>query len=260
MHDLSPLVVYRPLRLLNDGRNSTFLVEVIKAEDSNSRRNALCVLKVHKASFPDVSYQQETAANSLLDMSYTAPLLTAAAACEAIFARSRRRSIKTGYPQCFGSVQVPVELLRATMKDHGWIEPNAEKENFYSALLFEYIPNLEPLLPEHLTPAIAAEANRVLKTIHASNICHNDLENFRIRPEVGFCNIFIQQYSRNVYVLDFDAARVVDNTPEGKKLLEEEANNLDRLFQIILSGENPRKRFPREVLRLMAERQMQQQG
>jgi serine/threonine protein kinase len=107
-------------------------------------------------------------------------------------------------------------------------------------------------MPKDVTPAIAAETYRVLKTIHASNICHNDLENFRIRPEIGFCNIFIQQFSRNVYVLDFDAARVVDNTPDGQRLLAEEANKLARLFQIILSGENPRKRFSKEVIRLMA--------
>ncbi|KAL7911841.1 hypothetical protein GGI35DRAFT_300525 [Trichoderma velutinum] len=258
MHDLSPLIAYRPLRLLNDGRNLTFLVEVIKTGHSDLRRNALGVLKIHQASFPDVSHQQEASANSLLSMSYTAPLLTAAAACEAIFARPRRRSIKTRYPQCFGSVQVPAELLQAAMEDRRWIEAGTEKENLCHALLFEYIPNLEPLMPKDVTPAIAAETHRVLKTIHASNVCHNDLENFRIQPEIGFCNIFIQQYSKNVYVLDFDAARIVDNTPEGQSLLEEEANKLDRLFQIILSGENPRKRFPREVLRLMAERQVQQ--
>ncbi|RFU81148.1 hypothetical protein TARUN_1057 [Trichoderma arundinaceum] len=257
MHDLSPLIAYRSLRLLNDGRNSTFLVEVIKAGHSDLRRNALGILKIPQASrncdaLPDISHRQETAANSLLSMSCTAPLLTAAAACEAIFARPHRRSVDTRYPQCFGSVQVPVELLWATMDGRGWVEPGAEEEKLCRALLFEYIPNLEPLMPKDVTPAIAAETHRVLKTIHASNVCHNDLENVRIRPEVGFCNIFIQQCSRNVYVLDFDAARIVDNTPEGQRLLEEEANNLDRIFQMILSGENPRKRFPREVLRLMA--------
>ncbi|KAL6818417.1 hypothetical protein GGI42DRAFT_359559 [Trichoderma sp. SZMC 28013] len=258
MHDLSPLIAYRPLRLLNDGRNSTFLVEVTKAGHSDLRRSALCVLKIHQASFSDVSHQQETAANSLLSMACTAPLLTAATACEAIFSRSRRRFIKTRYPQCFGNVQVPVELLRAAMEGRRWVEPGAEEENLCHALLFEYIPNLEPLMPKDVTPTIAAETHNVLKTIHASNICHNDIENIRIHPEIGFCNIFIQQYSRNVYVLDFDAARIVDDTPEGQRLLEEEASKLDELFQIILSCENPRKRFPREVLQLMAERQMQQ--
>ncbi|KAL7947271.1 hypothetical protein V8C42DRAFT_282176 [Trichoderma barbatum] len=256
MHDLSPLIAYRPLRLLNDGRNATFLVEVIKAGHSQLRGNALIVLKLPQASrngdpIPDVSHQLETAANSLLSMSYTAPLLTAAAACEAIFARPRRRSISIRYPRCFGGVQVPVELLWAAMEGRGWVEPGVGKEKLCHALLFEYIPNLEPLMPKDVTPAVAAETHRVLKTIHESNVCHNDLENFRIYPEIGFYNIFIQQYSRNVYVLDFDAARIVDNTPEGQRLLEEEANKLDRLFQIILSGENPRRRFPREVLRLM---------
>ncbi|KAL7935368.1 hypothetical protein V8C35DRAFT_299280 [Trichoderma chlorosporum] len=256
MYDLSPFISYRPLQLLNDGRNSTFLMEVIKAGHSSLRSSALGVLKIHQASqncdpFPNVSYQQETAANRLLSMSYTAPLPTAAAACEAIFARPSRRSINTRYPQCFGSVQVPVELLWAALEDRGWVEPGAERENLCHALLFEYIPNLEPLMPKDVTPAIAAETHRVLKTIHARNVCHNDLENHRIRPKVGFCNIFIQQYSRDVYVLDFDAAKIVDATPEGQRLLEEEANKLDGVFQIILSGENPHKRFPREVLGLM---------
>lgn len=260
MFDLSPFIAYRPLRLINDGRNSTFLVEVIKAGHSELRRNALCVLKIHQASpsLPDVSYWQERTANSLLALSYTDPLLTAAESCEAIFARPCRKSIKIRYPQCFGAVEVPVELLQEAMEERGWVEPDTGKENLFHALLFEYIPNLEPLMPKDVTPAIAAETHLVLKTIHALNVCHNDLENFRIRPEVGFCNIFIQQYSRNVYILDFDAARIVDFSPEGQGLLEEEANKLDGLFQIILSGEDPHKRFPREVLRLMAERQMQQ--
>ncbi|KAF3076060.1 hypothetical protein CFAM422_001480 [Trichoderma lentiforme] len=260
MFDLSPFIAYRPLQLINDGRNSTFLVEVTKAGHSELRRNALCVLKIHQASPPDVSYQQERTANSLLAMSYTNPLLTAAASCEVIFARPCRKSIKARYPQCFGSVEVPVELLQAAMEERGWVEPDTGKENLFHALLFEYIPNLEPLMPKDVTPAIVAETHLVLKTIHASNVCHNDLENFRIRPEIGFRNIFIQQYNRNVYILDFDTARIVDYSPEGQRLLEEEANKLDGLFQIILSGEDPRKRFPREVLRLMAERQMQQSG
>ncbi|KAK4070597.1 hypothetical protein Trihar35433_5064 [Trichoderma harzianum] len=263
MFDLSPFITYRPLQLINDGRNSTYLVEVTKAGRSELRRNALCVLKIHQASQaspPNVSYWQERTANSLLAMSYTDPLLTAAASCEVIFARTCRKSIKTRYPRCFGAVEVPVELLRAAMEERGWVEPGTGKENLFHALLFEYIPNLEPLMPKDITPAIVAETHLALKTIHASNVYHNDLENFRIRPEIGFRNIFIQQYSRNVYILDFDAARIVDFSPEGQGLLEEEANSLDELFQIVLSGEDPRKRFPREVLRLMAEKQMQQSG
>ncbi|KAL6817224.1 hypothetical protein J3E69DRAFT_344928 [Trichoderma sp. SZMC 28015] len=279
MFDLSPFITYRPLQLINDGRNSTYLVEVTKAGHSELRRNALCVLKIHQASQaspPNVSYWQERTANGLLAMSYTDPLLTAAASCEVIFARPFRKSIKIRYPQCFsaievpvesikirypqcfGAVEVPVELLQAAMEERGWIKPGTGKENLFHALLFEHIPNLEPLMPKDVTPAIAAETHLVLKTIHAMNVCHNDLENVRIRPEIGFRNIFIQQYSRNVYILDFDAARIVDFSPEGQGLLEEEADILDGLFQIILSGEDPRERFPRELLRLMPERQMQQ--
>jgi serine/threonine protein kinase len=257
MHDLSLLIAYRPLRLLNDGRNSTFLVEVIEAGSSSLRRKALSVLKIHQASgnrgsFSDVSHQQESAANSLLSMYNNASLVTAAAACKAIFARPRRRSINTRYPRCFGSVQISVELLWAAMKSRGWVGPGAENENLCHALLFEYIPNLELLMPKDVTPAIAAETHRVLKTIHARNVCHNDLQNFRIRPEVGFCNIFIQQHSRDVYILDFDAAKIVDSTLEGQRLLEEETDKLNRVFQLILSGENPRNAIPREILWLMA--------
>jgi hypothetical protein len=118
-------------------------------------------------------------------------------------------------------------------------------------LLFEYIPHLKLLDPTDVNSDIVAKTRDALNSVHAFNVCHDDLWSRRALPAIRFNNIFIQEYSRELYILDFNGAKLVENTLDGQASLREEMDELDNLMKFSISGENLYCLVPREVLRLM---------
>lgn len=62
-----------------------------------------------------------------------------------------------------------------------------------SALLFEYIPNLELLTREIVTKGLSQEYMQVLADLHALKILHRDQILHVAWPEIVFNNVFLRR-------------------------------------------------------------------
>ncbi len=72
-----------------------------------------------------------------------------------------------------------------------WVRSDANIDH-NSALLFEYIPNLEPLTREMVTKELSEEYMQVLADLHALKILHRDQILHAAWPEIVFNNLFLR--------------------------------------------------------------------
>lgn len=62
-----------------------------------------------------------------------------------------------------------------------------------SALLFEYIPDLEPLTRETVTKELSQEYMKALADLHAFKILHRDHILHAAWPQISFNNLFLRK-------------------------------------------------------------------
>ncbi|KAI0132778.1 hypothetical protein BJ170DRAFT_680653 [Xylariales sp. AK1849] len=202
VHDLSDLVEFNVTELLHDGskrkRATLYLVKVRAIAKSQRARKAtrtsttplageggLYVLKIFPESLANQEdYKRELAANVVLGRS-SAPS-DAHTACNALTAPSGDFPTSR-WPHCFGTLRT-----RKDPTPGKWVRNDANADHS-SALLFEYIPDLEPLTREVVTEELSQEYRQVLADLHALKILHRDQILHAAWPEIVFNNLFLRR-------------------------------------------------------------------
>lgn len=113
----------------------------------------------------------------------------ALAACDALIrmAASAQNSATTRWPLCFGTLRTAEQLVF-----NRWIRTSPDTDH-RSALLFEYIPDLEPLTREIVTEELVEEYMKVLAELHAFKILHRDQILRAAWPQIAFNNLFLRK-------------------------------------------------------------------
>ncbi|KAI1843492.1 hypothetical protein JX266_010318 [Neoarthrinium moseri] len=264
IHDLSDFVEFNITKVLYDGtkrkRATLYLVKVRAAATSHrgrkatrksaapsARESGLYVLKIFPESVANQDdYKRELAANVVLGRSSAPP--DAQSACNAMTVASGDFPASR-WPRCLGTLRTRKDPTPGT-----WVRRDANSDH-NSALLFEYIPDLELLTRELVTEELSQEYKQVLADLHALQILHRDQILYAAWPEIVFNNLFLRPNKitgkKEIMILDLDKSLVLGNSARDKMLLRNEAQEMAEALDTALSKKDMLQSLPKEVKRLL---------
>jgi len=168
---------------------------------------------------------------------------------------SQNQSI--AWPTCYGALTItdPFTIPSSNPSQPPCLKPRARKPPpappTLQALLFEFIPNLTPLLEDHLDDSGFTEDKvmDILAQLHKARVHHHDLLLRAAWPNFGLNNLFWGD--GKVWILDFDHSRIMREQDE--VVLKEEKEEIRETMRLMKEnrGRDMTETLSKEAQRLL---------